>query len=75
MLLLFNKTIKPLNHFVLGAIADSFLYHFWENIFQDFFFYCTQVFMNLSFTQSIRKRNNQAIDRNGSNIHREKLIM
>ena len=75
MLLLFNKTIKPLNHFVLGAIADSFLYHFSENIFQDFFFYCTQVFMNLSFTQSIRKRNNQAIDRNGSNIHREKLIM
>ena len=44
MLLLFNKTIKPLNQFaekikkssVFGATVDDFLYHFWQNIFPKF---------------------------------------
>ena len=70
MLLLFNKTTKPLNQFakkkkkkkvqksVLGATADDLFYIF-DNIFPHFFifFFCYTVFKNPSFIQNIRKRN------------------
>ena len=54
MLLLFNKTIKPLNQFAkknkqtkevsVSVFADNFLYHFQQNIFAKLFLSVTQKF-------------------------------
>ena len=66
MLLLFNKTIKPLNQFVkkiqksvLGAAVEDPFYHF---IFSHFFCCCccyTQILMDPSFMQNFKKGTNR----------------
>ena len=85
LLLLFNKTIKPLNQYAKkiqkkslfwGLLLTIFFTTF-DKIFPKIFFSVTHKFLcevlekgttHFEFIQ-------QAIERNGSNIYREKLIM
>ena len=75
MLLLFNKTIKPLNQFAKKNPKEACLFllmtffTIFNKIFSQFFF-VTQVFMNLSFMQSIRKRNSPFWIYSTSNIQK-----
>ena len=68
MLLLFIETIKPLNRFAtkkknqnkslfLGLLLTIFFTTL-KKYFPKYLFYYAQVFMNPSFMQNIRKRNN-----------------
>ena len=84
MLFLFVKTTKPLNQFakknsnevsIFGATDDDFSYHFWHNISSPKIFCYTQVLINLSFMQSIRKRNKPFWSNSTSNRHKKQRFL
>ena len=90
MLLLFNKTIKPLNQFpkknpkeasLFGATVDNFLYQFWQNILPISFSVTHKFLWTLDLSQISEKGTTrfgfiwQAVDKNGSEIYEEKFLM
>ena len=83
MLLLFNKTIKPLNKFskknpkeasLFGVTVDNFLYQFWQNILPISFSVTYKFLWTLDSSQILEKGTTrvgfiwQAVDKNGNEI-------
>ena len=66
---------------VFRATADNFLYYFWQNTFTIFFFVTHKFLWTPPLCEVSEKGTTsfrfiqQAIDKNCSNIYREKLIM
>ena len=79
MLLLFNKTIKPLNQFTKKIQKKFFI--IFDKIFSQIFFLLHTGFYESWLYAKYQKKEqpfgiySKAIDRNGSSIYREKLII